>query len=71
MATHVQRGSRILDTSIDVAWATPPATAAVLSIMGVSISDAVSIVMLIWALALVGEKVWAITIWLRRKGWRR
>lgn len=57
------------DTSVDLALAAPPATVAVLTIMGVSVSDAVSLVMLIWAMCLLVEKVWALARWIHRAGW--
>lgn len=62
--------ARMYDTPTELAVATPPATIAILTVFGVSVSDAVSAVMLLWALALVAEKAWRFTKWLRRRGWR-
>lgn len=55
--------------AIDMAKGVPPATVAVLTVFGVSISDAVQAVMFIWALTLVVQKAWQFVRWLRRRGW--
>lgn len=64
-----RRGNQMWDTTTDVALAVPPATVAVLTVMGVSVADAVSAVMLIWAVALLAEKVWSFARWVHRRGW--
>jgi len=60
---------RMYDTPTELALATPPATVAVLTVFGVSVSDAVSAVMLFWGLTLVAQKLWQFWRWLRRRGW--
>lgn len=57
------------DTPTEIALATPPAAVAMLTVFGLSISDAVQTVMLVWALILVAQKAWQFWRWLRRRGW--
>lgn len=68
---QAQQQDRIFmwDTSVDIALAAPPATVAVMTVMGLSINDFVSVLMLIWAACLVVEKAWRFALWLHRRGW--
>ena len=61
---------RMWDTTTDLALAAPPATVAILTIMGVTIHDAVSVVMLVWGLCLLAEKAWVFSRWIKRRGWQ-
>lgn len=62
--------ARMWDTTTDLVLATPPATVAILTIMGVSIHDAVSLVMFFWGLCLLSEKIWSFARWIKRGGWQ-
>lgn len=61
---HMQQ---LPDLAVDAMKATPPSTVAVLTVFGVSVSDAVQSVMLIWALMLVIEKACRNVWWIRRR----
>lgn len=58
------------DTSTEITLAVPPAAVTVLTLMGVTINDAVAIVMLIWSLCLLAEKGWSLARWIKRRGWQ-
>lgn len=65
-----KKDDRMWDTTTDLALATPPGTVAVLTILGVTVHDAVSVVMLVWGLCLLAEKAWALSRWIKRAGWQ-
>lgn len=61
---------KMWDTSTEITLAVPPAAVAVLTIWGVTINDAVAIVMLAWSLGLLAEKIWSFARWVKRRGWQ-
>ena len=71
--THAERRKetcKMWDTQTEITLAVPPAVVTALTLWGVTINDAVAIVMLVWSLGLLAEKLWSFARWVKRRGWQ-